>query len=297
MPPDPSHDARVRAPDPVATVMAMPSRRSVISGLVGMLAARSARAEAHAWQFALEEVELDVVGLDPAHDGMRVAQLSDIHIGPHTPDGRVIAAVDAINAARADLVVLTGDYVTRRGDPLERVPELLGRLEGQVIAVLGNHDHWTDARTIKRDLVRVGFEVLQNEHTMTRVRGAPLAVLGIDDGVTRRADVQKTFKGLPARGSRLVLAHAPPTASALPAQSGLVCLSGHTHGGQIYVGAMTEGVFARAGQPFVRGRYDVNGNVLYVNRGLGFGRGSPLPRVGSDPEVSIFTLRARERVA
>jgi predicted MPP superfamily phosphohydrolase len=275
----------------------MPSRRTVMSGLVGLLAARSARAAEHTWQFDLEEIELFVPGLDPAHDGMRIAQLSDIHIGQNTPDGRVISAVDAVNAARADLVVLTGDYVTRKGDPLERVPELLGRLEGQVIAVLGNHDHWTDAPTLKRDLQKVGFEVLQNEHTQTRIKGAPFSVLGIDDGVTRRADVAKTFKGAPERGSRLVLAHAPPTASALPAQSGLVCLSGHTHGGQIYVGAMTENVFSRAGQPFVRGQYDVNGNILYVNRGLGFGRGSALPRVGSEPEVSVFTLRARERYA
>lgn len=279
---------------------AMSSRRTLLAGFVGAaLTSRRARAEERrevrvrqSWSFALEEVELVVPGLDPAHDGLRVGQLTDIHVGANTPDGRIIAAVDALNQAKPDLVVLTGDYVTRKGDPLERVPELLSRLEGDVIAVLGNHDHWTDGPTIKRDLGRVGFCVLQNENTTVRVRGAPLRVVGIDDGITRRADADKALRGVPANGSRLVLAHTPPTVDRLPPDAGLVCLSGHTHGGQIWLGSVTDGLFARAGQPYVRGLYQVGGNSLYVSRGLGFGRGSPLVRVGSDPEVTLLTLRA-----
>lgn len=278
----------------------MSSRRTLLAGFVGAaLTSRRARAEVRreqrvrqSWAFALEEVELSVPGLDPAHDGLRVGHLTDIHIGANTPDGRVIAAVDALNDAKPDLVVLTGDYVTRKGDPIERVPELLSRLEGDVVAVLGNHDHWTDAPTIKRDLGRVGFCVLQNQHTSMRVRGAPLCVVGIDDGLTRRDDVARALRGAPARGSRLVLAHTPPTVDKLPAQSGLVCLSGHTHGGQVWLEGVTEGLFARVGQPYVRGLYHVGGNALYVSRGLGFGRGSPLLRVASDPEVTLLTLRA-----
>jgi hypothetical protein len=272
-------------------------RRSFLSGVAGSLvAARAARAEAktrQTWSFAVDEVELVVPGLDPAHDGVTIGQLSDIHVGSHTPDGRIIGAVQVLNERRPDLVVLTGDYVTRRGDPLERVPELLGALEGEVYAVLGNHDHWTDAFTIKRDLGRVGFCVLQNEHTVTRLRGAPFTIVGIDDGVTRRADAARALRG--AAGSRLVLAHAPPTAEALPPGAGLPVLSGHTHGGQMYLGGLTEGIFSSAGQPYVRGHYDVGGNSLYVNRGLGFGRGSPLVRVGSEPEVSVITLRRAPR--
>src|SRR5213075_329750 len=96
-------------------------RRRVITGLLGALVtARAARAEQRtrqSWMFDLEEVELPVKGLDTAHEGLRIAQLTDIHICANTPDGRVIAAVDAINDAKPDLVVLTGDYVTRKGDP------------------------------------------------------------------------------------------------------------------------------------------------------------------------------------
>lgn len=278
----------------------MSSRRSFLAGAVGAaLTSQQARANERreervrqSWGFTLEEVELRVPGLHPAHDGLRVGQLTDIHVGANTPDGRIIAAVDALNQARPDLVVLTGDYVTRKGDPLERVPELLSRLEGDVVAVLGNHDHWTDAPTLKRDLGRVGFCVLQNQNTLLRVRGAPLCVVGVDDGVTGRADVATALRGAPTGGSRLVLAHTPPTVEKLPADAGLVCLSGHTHGGQIWLGGVTEGLFARAGQPYVRGHYRVGNNSVYVSRGLGFGRGSPLLRVGSDPEVTLLTLRA-----
>lgn len=279
---------------------AMSSRRTLLAGFVGAaLTSRRARAEERredrlrqSWSFALEEVEVVVPGLHRDHDGLRVGQLTDIHVGANTPDGRILAAVDALNAARPDLVVLTGDYVTRKGDPLERVPELLARLEGDVVAVLGNHDHWTDGPTLKRDLGRVGFCVLQNENTTLRMRGAPLCVVGVDDGVTRRADVARALRGAPSTGSRLVLAHTPPTAEQLPAHAGLLCLSGHTHGGQIWVEGLTNGLFARAGQPYVRGLYEVGGNSLYVSRGLGFGRGSPLVRVGSEPEVTLLTLRA-----
>ena len=259
-----------------------------------MVTARAARADTkrkQTWAFDVDEVEIAVKGLDPEHDGMRIGQLTDIHIGPMTPDGRVIGAVDALNEAKPDLIVLTGDYVTRKGDPLERVPELLKGLQGEVYAVLGNHDHWTDPKTIKRDLEGVGFCVLQNQNTTTRIRGRPFTLLGIDDAVTKHDDVEKTWQGAQG-GSRLVLAHAPPTADKLPKGAGLACLSGHTHGGQIYLGSITEGMFSRVGQPYVRGRYEVNGNTLYVSRGLGFGRGSPLPRVGSEPEVTIITLRA-----
>lgn len=275
----------------------MPSRRTVLSGLVGMLAARTARAAEHTWLFDVEDVEVFVPGLDPAHDGVVIAQLSDIHIGMHTPDGRVIAAVDAVNERQPDLTVLTGDYVTRKGDPLERVPELLGKLEGQVISVLGNHDHWTDAKHLARDLSHVGFDVLRNQSTVTRIHGAPFTVLGIDDAITGHADVERTFKGVQPKGSRLVLAHAPPTADRLPHRSGLLCLSGHTHGGQLYVRGVTESLFTRVGQPYIRGQYDVNGNLLYVNRGLGFGRGGPFPRMSSEPEVTFFTLRRSEGMA
>lgn len=242
--------------------------------------------------FALNEYELHVPGLNPAHEGLRVAQLSDIHVGQATSDIRIRRAVMAVNASAPDLVFLTGDYVTHSPKPLPRVREVLAGLNGPVYVVLGNHDHWVNAPYLREGFERLGYTVLQNEHRVVNVRGAPATVLGVDDGRTRRDDVKATFRGAPTSGTRLVLAHTPPTVEKLPEHAGLVQFSGHTHGGQFVVRGLTEALFRRAGQPYIRGHYTVRGNQLYVSQGLGFGFGGPYLRRGTEPEVAFFTLRA-----
>jgi hypothetical protein len=246
--------------------------------------------------FALNQYELHVPGLHPNHDGLRVAQLSDIHVGQATSDIRIRRAVMAVNASAPDLVFLTGDYVTHSPKPLPRVREVLAGLTGPVFVVLGNHDHWVNAPYLREGFERLGYTVLQNEHRVVHVRGAPATVLGVDDGRTGRDDVEATFRGAPTSGTRLVLAHTPPTVEKLPPHQGLVQFSGHTHGGQFWVGGLTEALFRRAGQPYIRGYYAVRGNQLYVNQGLGFGFGGPYLRRGTEPEVAFFTLRAAATV-
>jgi predicted MPP superfamily phosphohydrolase len=270
------------------------SRRQLIAGMAGAAAAgapAAARAENRAEHFEVTDTELRLAELDPAHEGLRIAQLSDLHVGNGTPDGRLIAAVRRVNEEKPDLVLLTGDFVTHSAASIAHIPIVLEGLKAPAFAVLGNHDHYVDARAVRKSVEKMGYEVLQNEHTVTRVRGAPLCILGVDDGQTRHDHVGNTFKGAPEGGTRLVMLHTPPTANKLPEGLGVAVFAGHTHGGQIHVPGLTEALFRRVGQPYVRGRYDVRGNHLYVNRGLGFGSGSALPRVGSDPEVSFFTLR------
>ncbi|WP_426744484.1 metallophosphoesterase [Myxococcus faecalis] len=247
--------------------------------------------------FSLTENLLHLPHLTGHHDGLRVAQLSDVHVGQATSDVRIRRAVEAVNAEAPDLVFLTGDYVTHSPKPLPRVRDVLSGLKGQVFVVLGNHDHQVNAPYLRESFERLGYTVLQNEHRVVHVKGAPVTVLGVDDGRTGRDDVDATFRGAPESGTRLVLAHTPPTVDKLPAHAGLVQFSGHTHGGQFIVQGLTEAIFRRAGQPYIRGHYHVNGNQLYVNRGLGFGFGGPYLRRGSEPEVAFFTLRAQAHVA
>ncbi|MBZ4336022.1 metallophosphoesterase [Corallococcus sp. AS-1-12] len=244
--------------------------------------------------FVLTEHLLQLDAIHPEHDGLRIAQLSDVHVGQATSDVRIRRAVAAVNEAAPDLVFLTGDYVTHSPKPLPRVRQLLQGLNGPVFVVLGNHDHWVDAPYLRAGFEDLGYTVLQNEHRVVHVRGAPVTVLGIDDGLTGMEDVEATFRGAPTSGTRLVLAHTPPTAEKLPAHAGLVQFSGHTHGGQFIVRGLTEALFRRAGQPYIRGHYRVNGNHLYVNQGLGFGFGGPYLRRGSTPEVAFFTLRTQQ---
>lgn len=270
------------------------TRRKVVAALaVSSLDLAWARAER--WSsgneyFEVTHREVFLSGLDPAHDGLRVGQLSDIHVGGGVPDGRVISAVRALNELAPDLVVLTGDFVTTRFDPVARVPELLEPIAAPAIAVLGNHDHWTDPKGLVAGLTHAGIAVLQNCNTTTRLRGADFTVVGIDDSTTRHDDVVRAFKGSRG-GSGLVLTHTPNCAAKLPPDEDLLCLSGHTHGGQMNFGALTRTMFRTTGQPWFRGAYQVQGNQLYVNRGLGWGRGTRLPRFNSDPELTLLTLR------
>lgn len=266
-----------------------------MSRLAGVFVrAPSERAETKARRrhaFEVTELEVRLPQLNEVHDGLRIVQLSDLHIGSGMPEGRITAAVDAVNALKPDLVVMTGDYITRRWDPVARVPELLGRLSIECVAVLGNHDHWTHPTQLQQGLERIGVRVLRNQHTTLRLRGADFSVIGLDDARTHHDDAEKAFAGKP-RGSQMVITHTPKGATTLPADQGLWCVAGHTHGGQLEIPALTATVFRTIRQPWYRGSYDVRGNHLYVNRGLGFGRGTPWPRLNSDPEVSLFTLRA-----
>ena len=236
--------------------------------------------------FDVTETSIPLRGIDPSHDGLRIAQISDVHIGTGTPASRILEAVRLVNEARPDLVFLTGDYVTHSREPIRRMPLLAG-LQAPVFAVLGNHDHWVDARGVRKAIEALGYTVLQNAHARLRARGGELAIVGVDDDVSGHADVAQAFHGAPTAGTRLVLAHAPPTADLLPARANLLCFSGHTHGGQFNVPVATRFFFRLAGQPYVKGLYQVRGNHLYVNCGLGFGG-----RFRARPELSFFTLRA-----
>jgi predicted MPP superfamily phosphohydrolase len=242
--------------------------------------------------FDLTYTVLPLRGLSREHEGVVVAQLSDLHVGTGTPSPRIRAAISAVNRAKPDLVFLTGDFVTHVRYPLPLIPEVLAGLEPPTYAVLGNHDHFVGAREVRAALVRLGYAVLQNESAQVTVRDRPLSLIGVDDAVTHHDDVSRSLRDAPRDGTRLVLAHAPTTARDLPGDAGLACFSGHTHGGQLHVKRLTARISAALGQPYLRGLYSVRDNWLYVNRGLAFGRGSLVPRIDSEPEVALFELRA-----
>ena len=232
--------------------------------------------------------------LDPRHDGVRIAQLSDIHVGNLTPAAHVRAAVDAANAAAADLIVLTGDYVCWRRQEVELVKDQLAGLRApRVLAVLGNHDYFVHGSGVASALAGHGYEVLRNRTTVAGVRGAPLAVVGIDDPITRHDDLDAAFAGAPARVTKLVLCHAPERGPELAARGADLVLSGHTHGGQIYIRGITDRVMRRIGLRYRRGKYAMDDRcTLYVTPGVGFSGVTRRVGEGTAAEVAVLTLRA-----
>lgn len=238
--------------------------------------------------------EVIVDGLDPAHDGVRIAHLSDIHVGNLTPAEHVRAAVDLATAAGADVIALTGDFVCWRKNEVDLLREQLAGLSAtRVVATLGNHDYFTSASGVKRALGTHGYEVLENRHTTVALRGAPLHLIGVDDPVTRHHDLDRAFDGVPARGTRIVLCHCPEQAPGLAERGADLILSGHTHGGQIYLPGVTDRIITRMGKRYRKGFYRMGASShLYVTPGVGFSGLRVRVGDGTQAEVALFTLRA-----
>jgi predicted MPP superfamily phosphohydrolase len=247
----------------------------------------------------VSEHDVFIAGLDPRHDGVRIAQLSDIHVGKLTPASHIRTAIEAANAARPDLIALTGDYVCWRRHEVALAAEQLGGLSApRVVAVLGNHDYmvWSDG--VVGALERHGYEVLRNATTVADVRGAPLAIVGVDDPVTRHDDLDAAFAGAPPGATKLVLCHLADRGPALAQRGADLVLSGHTHGGQIFVKGITDRLMKRLGMNYRRGLYDLGDgpadarlSTLYVTPGVGFSGVTRRVGEGTQSEVAVLTLR------
>lgn len=239
--------------------------------------------------------EVPVPGLDPRHDGVKIAHLSDIHVGRLTPEPHIRAAIELANGEQPDVVALTGDYVCWKKFEIDLVRTQLGGLRAtRVAATLGNHDYFTGATGVTHALASHGYDVMKNRHTTFQVRGAPLSLVGVDDPVTRHDDADAAFAGLApdARGTTIALCHDPELAPALVERGARLVLSGHMHGGQIYVPGVTDRIIARMGRTYRRGFYEVGDGHLYVTPGVGFSGVRVRVGEGTASEVAVFTLRA-----
>ena len=227
--------------------------------------------------------------VDPALDGLRIGQLSDIHVRGGVRPRRLELAVEAMNRLRPDFVALTGDYVCVSAKPLPALTETLKALKVPAYAVLGNHDHWCGADVVRRALENAGVTVLTNEHRVVEVRGSKLALVGVDDSVTKHHDPKKAFAEVPPELTQIVLSHDPKSAEYLCRYRPALILSGHTHGGQVYFRKLTPFIGERIGVRYLAGFFELEGSVLYVTRGLG----AALPvRFRAPTEIAHLTLKS-----
>jgi len=238
--------------------------------------------------------EVRIPGLDPRLDGVRIAHLSDIHVGRLTPAEHVRHAVELANQAEPDLVVMTGDYVCWRRSEVPLIEEqLCGLRARRVLTTLGNHDYFTAPRAVARALDHNGYEILHNQHTTVDIGGAGLCVVGVDDPVTRHADLDASFAGAPDL-PRIVLCHCPESADQIAGRGADLVLSGHTHGGQIYLEGITDRIIRRMGRRYRSGFYEIDRTRLFVTTGVGFSGVRVRTGEGTRAEVAVFTLRRDE---
>jgi predicted MPP superfamily phosphohydrolase len=247
---------------------------------------------------ATESLPFNLQNLGAGLDGFRIAQISDLHYGPYTGEREVRAAMEAVRAARPDLIVLTGDFVTATwifhygSRPVNKIlpcAELLSELRAPygVYAVLGNHDWGTDADTISSSLRCAGIRVLRNEAVAIERGNARFWLAGVDCATERAADLDRTLASIPRHEAVVLLAHEPDFADQAARYPVDVQLSGHSHGGQIVIPGVP-GYLPPLGRKYPRGLYQVGNLRLYVNRGIGVS-GAPI-RYGAPPEVTVMGL-------
>jgi predicted MPP superfamily phosphohydrolase len=239
----------------------------------------------------VEHHEIFLPNLPHALDRLRIVHLTDLHHSPFTSREQLLSAIETANRLKPDIVALTGDYVSHERGYAAPCAELVGRLRARhgVYAVLGNHDHWTDAPLIS-DLFRAeGIRVLINEGLRFELRGASFWLAGVDDTMVGLEDLPLALAGSREDEMKLLLAHNPLILRrAARARVDLV-LSGHTHGGQV-AWRSERNAYGRPRRRLLKGLGQRGDTQIYVSRGLGT---VVLPiRYGCPPEVSLLELRS-----
>ncbi len=250
-------------------------------------------------EISVETRTIPIRELPPAFQGYRIVQLSDFHLEEYTEPFFLEQVVERVNRLAPDLVLLTGDYITRGSltfvvdrHAAHRCAEILSTIRcPQRFCVLGNHDVAVNAAMVTEALEARGLPVLRNAYETLTVRGDSLHIGGTADPVTDIPDLSLAVPAHP-KGPVLVMIHAPDYVDSVREHpSGhLVDLmvSGHTHGGQVRLPLIGATILPPLGQKYVEGHFQFGSLQLYVNRGLGT-VGLPA-RWNCPPEISLFTL-------
>jgi len=240
------------------------------------------------------EVEVPVAGLHPDLEGLRIVQLSDLHIGPGIRGEHIRQVVDAANSLEPDLVAFTGDLADAlpRNLAAEAAPFLQLRAPLGRFFITGNHEYYSDVDGWLDVARNLGFRTLVNEHAVLERGAARLLVAGVPDlqgGRFRRDHVPHpdlALAGAPEAQFRLLLCHQPALAPAARAVGYDLMLSGHTHGGQYHPYTWMAG----KANLYLKG-LNRHEESLWVYVSQGTGTWGPRIRVGTAPEITLLVLR------
>ena len=239
---------------------------------------------------SIERQQIFLRRLPKALDGFRIVHLSDLHYGPLADRKHLERATAIANDLNPDLIALTGDYISQERAYAAPCAELVGRLQARfgVFAVLGNHDHWTDATLIADLFCAEGIRMLINQGIRIDVGNEAFWLAGVDDTMVGLEDLPLSLAGARDNEFKLLLAHNPTILRRAARTDVDLVLSGHTHGGQVTLRPERN----RSGRPrrrMLRGLGRRANTQIYVTRGLGT---VVLPvRYGCPPEVSLLELR------
>jgi len=241
---------------------------------------------------ALREVNVRIRGLHPDLNGIRIAQLTDIHYGPFLGSRELEYAVAMANETKPHVMVVTGDLITRYGDDLRGCLKILKALRGEagIWACHGNHEQYAQVEDEATRLgARQGIHYLRGASEVVRFGQAKLNLSGIDYPHWGEEPLVGAENWLASDALNVLLSHTPAAFDRAAELGFDLTLSGHTHGGQVNIPLGGENLtFVRVYTPYIQGLYQKDGRQLYVSSGLGT-VGVPL-RIGADPEVTLIRL-------
>ncbi len=278
-----------------------PARRSFMIGAgVAALGLGTYSATRGRHQLEVTHRTFAIADLPDAFVGMRLAQISDLHLEEYTEPSYLVRVVDQVNALSPDMVFLTGDFVSRGPGPYSvamraagLAAEILSGLKApQRVAILGNHDVGVNADWVVRELEAHGTPVLIDSFLPLERNRERLYICGSDDAGTRVPD---PFLAIPAdpRAPVIYLVHEPDYLDIFKHHPRFplvdLMLSGHSHGGQIRIPKIGPLVLPPMGKTYPEGLYRVGKLQLYVNRGIGT-VGLPF-RLNCPSEITHITLQ------
>jgi predicted MPP superfamily phosphohydrolase len=242
----------------------------------------------------VREIDIPIPNLPKDLDGLRLVQLSDIHLSPFLSERELARAIDMANGLRAHLALATGDLITSHGDPLDVCLRQLARLRADagVLGCLGNHEIYarSEAATTLRG-ARLGLGFLRGQARRLRFGNATLNVAGVDYQRKGNRYLAGAEKLIVPGDTNILLSPNPAVFDVAAAQGYDLTISGHTHGGQVTVEILHQTLnVARFYTPYVYGLYQKGPAAVWVTRGIGT-VGIPA-RIGAPPEVALLRLCA-----
>ncbi len=240
--------------------------------------------------FEVTQIEINLPHLDRAFAGYRIVQISDLHVGDRLDRAHLDTIMETVNAQKPDLVVITGDHVSRLPRQHVELLDTFAKLHprDRTIAILGNHDVYNDPQPIRQALQQAHVTLLENSvYTLNRDH-AMLHIAGVGDVYAQQDQLDRVLAQLPPTGAAIMLAHEPDFADEVAATGRFgLQLSGHSHGGQIQL-PFYQGYLPEYSRKYPIGRYQVGEMIQYTNRGLGTVK--IYMRFNCRPEISVFTL-------
>ena len=245
------------------------------------------------YDFELNEVDLPIRNLPPDLEGLRLVQLTDIHLSPYLSVRELEHCVGMANETKAQIALVTGDLISFEGDPLDDCLDRLGKVKAEAgtFGCMGNHEIYANSEEYtQRRGAELGLRFLRQQNTGLRFGNATLNLAGVDYQRRERPYLVGSDHLVAPDATNLLLSHNPDVFPVAARKGFDGTISGHTHGGQVRVELLRQDLtVARFITPYVHGLYQEDGSAIFVSRGIGT-IGLPT-RFGAPPEVSLIRLR------